>query len=89
MTIKRYMHHVLKLKRNLISVSRLYTQGFLHSLTDSWKVAKGSMIVAKGDKIQSLYIVKNTGEVGKAMIVVDCNLELGHQRLGHMRKKRS
>lgn len=67
------VRHVPKLKRNLISVSQLYAQGFLTSLTDSWKVTKGSMLIAKGDKIGSLYIVENIGEVGAAMSVEDSN----------------
>lgn len=79
--------HVPKLKRNLISVSQLCAQGFVTSLTDSWKVTKGSMLVAKGDKIRSLYIVENIGEVGAAMTIEDSNSELWHQRLGHMSKK--
>lgn len=79
--------HVPKLKRNLISVSQLYTQGFHTSLIDSWKVTKGSMLVAKGDKIGSLYIVENIGEVGAGMIVEDSNSELWHQRLNHMSQK--
>ena len=60
---------------------------FSHFLTDSWRVTKGSMLVAKGDKIGSLYIGENIGEVGAAMSVEDSNLELWHQRLDHMSKK--
>ena len=81
------VRHIPKLKRNLISVSQLYAQGFLTSLTDSWKVTKGSMLVAKGDKIGSLYIVENISEVGAAMTIEDRNSELWHQRLSHMSKK--
>ena len=58
------MCHVPKLKRNLISVSQLI---------DSWKVTKESMLVAKGDKIESLYIVENVSEVGATMTVGDRN----------------
>ena len=60
---------------------------FSHFLTDSWRVTKGSMLVAKGDKIGSLYIVENINEVGATMSVEDSNLELWHQRLDRMRKK--
>ena len=81
------VHHVPKLKRNLIFVSQLYAQVFVTSLTDSWKVTKGSMLVAKGDKMRSLYIIENISEVGAAMTVEDINSELWHQRLGHMSKK--
>ena len=45
------------------------------------------MLVAKGDKIGSLYIGKNIAEVGASMSVEDSNLELWRQRLDHMSKK--
>lgn len=67
--------HAPKLKRNLILVSQLYTKGFLGSLSDSWKVTKGSMIIKKGDQIESLYIVEYIGEVGATMAFVDSNFE--------------
>ena len=60
---------------------------FSHFLTDSWKVTKGSRLVAKGDKIGSLYTGENFSEVEAAMLVEDSNLELWHQRLDHMSKK--
>lgn len=44
-------------------------------------------VVANGDKVGSLYIAENIGEVGAAMTVVDSNSKLWHQRLGHMSKK--
>ena len=45
-----------------------------HFLTHSWRLTKGSMLVAKGDKIGCLYIVENIDEVEAAMSVEDSNL---------------
>ena len=81
------VRHVPKLKRILIFVSQLYAQGFLTLLTDTWKITKGSMIIAKGNKVGNLYVVETNDEVGAAMTIADSNAALWHQRLGHMRKK--
>ena len=45
------------------------------------------MIIAKGDKVGSLYVVETNDEVGAVMTVVDSDAALWHQRLGHMSKK--
>ena len=81
------VRYVPKLKRNLISVSQLYAQGFLTLLTDTWKITKGSMVIARGDKVGSLYVVETNDEVGAAMTFLDNDAALWHQILGHMSKK--
>lgn len=45
------------------------------------------MVIAKGDKVGNLYVVETNDEVGAAMIFVDSDAALWHQRLGHMSKK--
>lgn len=80
--------HVPKLRRNLISVSQLFAQGYHpHFQLDTWKVTKGSRIIAKGNKVGSLYLFEKPTEVGAAMTVVSSDVALWHQRLGHMSKK--
>ena len=51
------------------------------------KITKGSMIIAKGDKVGNLYVVETNDEVGDVMTDVDSDAALWHQRLGHMSKK--
>lgn len=81
------VRHVPTLKRNLISVSQLYTQSCnVNFDIASWRVSKGQLILAKGQKIGSLYTSKCNSEVGAAMVVVDSNVELWHKRLGDMSK---
>ena len=82
------VHHVPKLKRNLISVSQLFAQGYYPSLhPDNWKVTKGSRIIAKGNKVGNLYLLEKPTEIGAAMTVMGSDAALWHQRLGHMSKK--
>ena len=51
------VRHVPMLRRNLIFVSQLFAQGYHLSFhLDTWKVTKGSRIIAKGNKVGSLYI---------------------------------
>jgi len=44
-------------------------------------------VIAKGNKLSSLYVLENKAEVGVAMVVVDSGMELWHKRLGHMSKR--
>lgn len=54
------VRHVQKIKRNLISISQNFVQGCntLFSL-DLWKVTKGALQIAKGNKVDSLYVFEN------------------------------
>ena len=52
--------HILDLKRNLISISKLDKEGYVMTFGDgSWKVTKGSMVFAKGNLVGSLYLLTN------------------------------
>lgn len=44
-------------------------------------------MLAKGNKLVNLYILKCHGKVGAAMIVMDNNSNIWHKRLRHMSKK--
>lgn len=82
------VRHVPNLKRNLISVSQLFAQGYYPSLhSDNWKVTKGSRIIAKGNKVGNLYLLEKPTEIGAAMTVMGSDAALWHQRLGHLSKK--
>ena len=54
------MRHVPRLMRNLISVGQLDDEG--HNMTfagGSWKVSKGAMFIARGNKTGTLYMTSS------------------------------
>ena len=51
------VRHVPRLSRNLISEGQLSDQGCVVTFNDkNWKVSKGSLVVAKGVKLGTLYL---------------------------------
>ena len=51
------VRHVPKLSRNLISAGQLGDEGCVVTFNDkNWKVSKGSLVVAKGVKVGTLYL---------------------------------
>ena len=51
----------------------------------TWKVTKGNLVMARGKKRGSLYIIADEDMI--AVIQAVNNLTLWHQRLGHMSEK--
>ncbi|GJR25593.1 putative RNA-directed DNA polymerase [Tanacetum coccineum] len=76
------------LKRRLISVGQLDEEGYHVGFGDQqWKVTKGSLVVARGNKRESLYMVEVPFDGINAAIDGKGTATLWHQRLGHMSKK--
>ena len=51
--------HVLDLRNNLISTGQLGSEGCVSTFTNkTWKVTKGALVVAKGEKVGTLYLCK-------------------------------
>jgi hypothetical protein len=51
------VRHVLDLKKNLISIGQLASEGCISIFTNKvWKVAKGSLVIEKGEKVGKLYL---------------------------------
>ena len=51
------VRHVPRLSRNLNSVGQLSDEGCVVTFNDkNWKVSKGSLVVAKGVKLGTLYL---------------------------------
>ena len=51
--------HVQGPKRNLISTGQLGNEGCVCTFTyKTWKVTKGALVVAKGEKVGTLYLCK-------------------------------
>nr|KYP34487.1 Retrovirus-related Pol polyprotein from transposon TNT 1-94 [Cajanus cajan] len=80
------VRHIPALKRNLISVGQLDDEGHETTFGDgAWKVKKGNLIVARGKKRGSLYMVADENMI--AVTEAANNSFLWHQRLGHMSEK--
>ena len=63
------VRHVPRLSRNLISVGKLDDEGCVVTFNDkNWKVSKGSLVVAKGVKLGTLYLC--TGHIGPSTLIV-------------------
>jgi hypothetical protein len=51
------VRHVPDLRKNLISTGQLESEGCISIFTDkTWKVIKGSLVIAKGEKVCTLYL---------------------------------
>ena len=87
------VRHIPDLKRNLISLSTLDSNGYKFTGGDGvLKVAKGSLIVMKAEKIGKLYILKGSTVTGAAAVstssLSDSDVtRLWHMRLGHMSER--
>ena len=55
----KQVKHVLGLRNNLISTGQLGSEGCVSTFIDkTWKVTKGALVVAKGEKVGTLYLCK-------------------------------
>uniref|UniRef100_A0A2N9IPG8 Integrase catalytic domain-containing protein n=1 Tax=Fagus sylvatica TaxID=28930 RepID=A0A2N9IPG8_FAGSY len=81
------VRHVPELKRNLISVGQLDTEGHaILFMGGTWKITKGAMVVARGKKTGTLYMTTSPRDtIAVAEAGTDTNL--WHRRLGHMSEK--
>ena len=51
------VRHILAMKRNLISIVQLGDSGCLSTFEETWwKITKGSLVIAKGYKVGTLYL---------------------------------
>ena len=97
--ILQKVRHVPNLRRNLISAGQLGSEGCVVMFTDNvWKVTKGSLVVAKGAKVGTLYlctgntystlVATNIDNAVKGTVnVARTNSVVWHHRLGHMSEK--
>ncbi|KAL2246274.1 UNVERIFIED_CONTAM: Retrovirus-related Pol polyprotein from transposon TNT 1-94 [Sesamum indicum] len=81
------VRHIPGLKRNLISVGQLDSDGFHTTFGDTkWKISRGAMTLARGLKSGTLYMAAgSSSNIPFAGIVSQANL--WHNRLGHMSEK--
>ena len=84
------VRYVPNIRLNLISIGRLDDEGFTNFFGESkWKLTKGSLIVASGNKLNTLYVMEaklHKGEINAIQKYASINL--WHRRLGHISEKR-
>ena len=81
--------HVLEVRLNLMSVGRLDDEGYTGSIRNGvMKFSKGSLIVVRARKINTLYLMHGTRICREEVnVAADNASELWHKRLCHMRQK--
>ena len=87
--ILKNVKHIPDICMNLISTGKLDDEGFCNTFRDSqWKLTRGSMVIGKGKKCSSLYLMQ-TRVIDSSINVVDddSTVKLWHNRLGHMSEK--
>ncbi|KAH9294173.1 hypothetical protein KI387_040625 [Taxus chinensis] len=86
--VLKNVRHVPSLRRNLISVGKLGDEGCMVIFTtDSWKVTKGSLVVARGKKVGTLYLSTVSTDPSSILATTGIDTTLWHHRLGHMSEK--
>ena len=87
--ILKDVRHVPDIRLNLISAGKLDDEGFINYFGGSkWKLTKGSLVVARGTKTNTLYVMQAKlykGEINALRKVAD--IDLWHRRLGHVSEK--
>ena len=87
--VLKHVKHVPDIRLNLISASKLDDDGFCNIFSNGqWKLTKGAMVVARGKKSSTLYLLH--ARLFKDVVNAVENMsetELWHQRLSHMSEK--
>ena len=82
------VRHVPCLTHNLISVGRLDDLGYKVTIhQQSWRIAKGNLVIASGSKMGSLYPLLFSCKNSVLAVTELPSVALWHSRLGHMSKK--
>ena len=80
---------ILAMKINLISIGQLGDSSCLSSFGETWwNITKGSMVIAKGDRIGTLYLCHHNTDYSIYVAFIEIGATLWHHRLGHMSEKR-
>jgi hypothetical protein len=82
------VRHVPGLRKNLISIGQLESEGCISIFTDKvWKVTKGSFFIEKGEKVGTMYFC--TGNTNSFISLASTGMDttLWNDNLGHMSEK--
>ena len=88
-SILKNVKHIPDIRMNLISTRKLDDEGFCNTFCDSqWKLTRGSMVIGKGKKCSSLYLMQaKVIDSNINAVDDDSTVELWHNRLGHTSEK--
>ncbi|PKI76236.1 hypothetical protein CRG98_003347 [Punica granatum] len=79
---------VPEIRLNLISTGELNDEGYSNEFSNGrWKLSKGSLIVARGQKTDTLYRLRARHNSGQVNAIEDYPIELWHRILGHSSEK--
>ncbi|KAK3005783.1 hypothetical protein RJ639_017384 [Escallonia herrerae] len=80
------VRHIPELQKNLIYVSWLDREGYFVAFGEKqWKVTKGSMVVARGERVETLYTLLGTyNHFIYLASTENLRTTLWHHRLGHL-----
>jgi hypothetical protein len=82
------VRHIPDLRKNLISTGQLASEGCISIFTDkTWKVIKGSLVIAKGEKVGALYLCTSNTDSFISLASTGVDTALWYHRLGHMSEK--
>jgi hypothetical protein len=82
------VRNVPDLRKNLISTRQLASEGCISIFTDKvWKVTKGSLVIAKGEKVGTLYLCTGNTNSYISLASTEVDTTLWNHRLGHMSEK--
>jgi hypothetical protein len=83
------VRYVPEMRFSLISIGKLDDEGYHNYLGGGhWKLCKGSLILARGKKINTLYKTETRLVKGDVNVVEnETSTELWHKRFGHMSEK--
>ena len=83
------VRHVPDLKKNLISIGQLGGEACVTTIfTDkTWKVTKGALVIAKGEKVGTLYLCNGISHFFNTLTSTGEDTILWHHRFGHMSEK--
>jgi hypothetical protein len=66
----------------------LESEGCVSIFTDkTWKVIKGSLVIAKGEKVGTLYLYTGNTNSSISLASIGVDTTMWHHRLGHMSEK--
>ena len=76
------------MKINLISIGQLGDSSFLSTFVKTWwKITKGALVIAKGDRIGTLYLCPHNTDYPISVASTETGAEVWHHRFGHMNEK--
>ena len=88
--VLKYVRHVPEMRFSLISIGKLDDEGYHSYLGEGkWKLTKGSLVLARRKKSNTLYKTKARLVKGDVNIVEnEASTKLWHKQFGHISEKR-